>query len=128
MAVFTSPQNLFETVYPFYFVLRFFGLFPKSFDGPVKNGNFILQIKDRLYVAIVVAFYLFMGVASLLDEKTNNLSDSTLLNKAWILNGFMCTIVTVVCVLYGASKAENIRLFLELCCDFDLKVRINIFK
>lgn len=122
MVLFADPHNLYDAAYPFYIVLRIFGLFPKSFDGPVRNGNFILHHKDKIYFLILLVFFAILGIATLLNQNGGNLSDSNLLNKAWTLNGILCSVVIITCMIYGASKVENCRLFLNLCCDFDLKV------
>lgn len=126
MELFSTPHNIFELFYPLQLLLRAFGLFPKSFNGAVKNGNFIFRVRDKFWLALVMLFYAFFGVVSIWHSDSHTPRSAKLLQRAWMINGIVSLFVVVLNALYGARKTENFRMFLEMCCNFDLKVSINL--
>lgn len=122
MDLLATPQNTFEVFYPFQLTLQAFGLFPKSFDGAVKNGNFKFQIRDKIWLSLVILFYVTLGFLSMWDSDLYTPRSAKMLQKAWLFTGILSLCVVIINVFYGIGKTENFKLLLELCCNFDLKV------
>lgn len=117
-----APENLFEVFYPFSVLLRAFGLFPSSFNGQVRHGNFIFKVEDKIWLTIVMTVFGILGVFNIFDEHENQTCTSKLLERAAQLNGIICVVMVILCIIYGTTKVENCRLLLEMCCNFDIKV------
>lgn len=47
-------QNILTVVFPFYIVLKIFGMFPVSFDGNPKFGIFRVNWYDRITSAVAL--------------------------------------------------------------------------
>lgn len=47
-------ENLYTSIRPFYKVLKFFGLFPMNFEGPIRNGN--LKITKLSMINTIILF------------------------------------------------------------------------
>ena len=75
-------QNIFTAVFPFYLTLKFFGLFPGSFDGDCSYGIFRVNWFDRIMSAIALAVLMFgLGLFTVIPDR--KFSDATLVNIGW---------------------------------------------
>lgn len=120
--MFKRPTNIYEVVYPFYILLKIFGLIPFSFVGPVKDGNIRVTWMDLVYYALC----LFAHFVVLLDRFIKNLSifeESVLYNRGVQTQMVALVLVIIVCGCVQAHIQVGIRNFLKILQEFDEEVR-----
>lgn len=119
-----SPQSLFEVIYPFHCVSKFFGLIIYSFDGPVQDGKIIITTLD-----LVIFFSALLGHLTLfvlLFFKTfGDITTSVVLNKGNLTGIFFAVSLVIIIVLYQFCKRKVFKKLLTEMNEFDMKVFLH---
>lgn len=75
-------ENIFTTIEPFCIVMKMFGIFPISFDGPAYKGVFKTTFCDALATIISLCLLLLIIIANMLYDESV-LTSSLMLTKAF---------------------------------------------
>ena len=118
-------QDQFDVFYPLYIFLKFFGLFPKFYEKTAKSRTFNFTIRDKFWLVVVLMVHIFCLIQSCYEYLEKD--KLSLAEKTWQINSIFIFLVNIVCLFYCNSKYENFKAFLELCCEFDLKVKYFYF-
>lgn len=118
-----DPKNIYEVLQPIYYILKFIGLFPFSFEGPVKNGKLRYAILDGIWSILVLFIHIFFLLFNLHGfESIAYALGSKLLDAGWKF----CTIFGICGgffnEIYQICFKERIRSFLRILEDFDRQV------
>lgn len=122
-----KPGNIFETIFPFYCILKCFGFLPFSFVGPVEKGNFAMTLWGFLYSALIVSLH-FSFIAFCYLQSFSMFQISIVLERGAQLELLSNVFVTVINIALQTYKQKKIQLFLELLHKFDLEVDSVKFK
>ena len=123
-AILKDPTNFFEALQPSYFTFKFFGLFPFSFDGPIKHGKIQFTCFDLLWSVFV--WIIDLSILALSFRDLNNPPDSWNSNvlkigfKVILMVGLFGSFVISVNLL---RNREKIKEFLDILARFDEQVR-----
>lgn len=75
-------QNIFTVIFPFYVVVKLFGMFPLSFDGEPRFGVFKVKWCDK--ILSLIALVIMVGVTIMHScNRIKMTHDSELLIKGW---------------------------------------------
>ena len=119
---YSGSTNIYETVVPFNFLLKFFGLAPFHLDLEKKKCGMRLQDYFVFLVSIVVYFIIF--ISALIDTITSLVNANTVLENGWAYEYILMIFLTILIVCYGFLKRRNIGTFLDLIYCFDESVDI----
>jgi hypothetical protein len=114
-----SARNIFETVFPFYLLLKIFGFLPFSLD--VKKGRFTSSWWDYLYFCLVIGIHLL--VMMIVYSKSFAMFEiSKILREGAQLEEFLSISTVIICFFVQCYKQEKIKMFVHLLHQYDLKV------
>jgi hypothetical protein len=121
-----SSESFYEASLPIYYFLKIFGLAPFSFQGPIKHGNLVIKIYDKLWVFSILCFH---GVAiwgfSRVTPILLKYESTVFLSMNWMIcfgYGIITKLVIVVNIYW---KRENVVRFWKIIGSFYGKVRDN---
>jgi hypothetical protein len=115
-----SARNIFETVFPFYLLLKIFGFLPFSLD--VKKRRFTSSWLDYLYCYLVIGIHLL--VMMIVYSKSFAMFEiSKILREGAQLEEFLSISTVIICFFVQCYKQEKIKMFIHLLHQYDLKVR-----
>lgn len=117
----TGPCNIFETVFPFYCILKIVGFLPFSFVGPVKKGNFVISLCGFLYCGVVVCLHFGM-IAFCYFRSFKMFKLSMVLRQGAQLELVGNIFIAIITVAIQTYKQKKIQIFLEILHKFDLAV------
>jgi hypothetical protein len=117
MKFWKSPINVYESIYPFYWILKISGLVSFSFKS---TGN------QKIVTTAFNVFY-FVGVCFghltmlfLLTFRTYILAtDSIMFHQGLKMALFFDVLVTIFIILFQLIRRKSMRRFLEILHDFD---------
>jgi len=115
-------DNVYTTFYPFYVVLKAFGLFPITFEGPSRKRIFKQRTSDTISSCLVLLSLIFVLLLNLTRKDTLNTS-STILKVSWDIVLLSCVTSHIVSFCYQFLKRESIVEFLKLINEFDTEVK-----
>jgi hypothetical protein len=118
-----APTNIFKDFKPIYFLLKFNGLAPFSYE----NGNFGTTFLDGLVVLIVASLHILVFIMTIKSGKIFNVTSRTKFLNISMQVGFLIIIITRVLgsIYMYAIKLDFVR-FLEILRDFDRQVGFAI--
>lgn len=117
-----GSTNIYETVVPFYYVLKFFGLAPIHLDLKQEKCSMRLQDYFVFFVSIVIYFIIF--ISSIIDTLKNSNKTNSVLEDGWVYQYILMIFASMLMVCYGFLKRKHFGKFLALIYYFDESVDI----
>lgn len=117
--------NIYTSALPLYYFLKLMGIFPPSFIGSARNGNFSVKIRDKLQFLLAIAFVLFFLYSSL-TFASEDFKTSQLLSTAWKIMPACGLLVILITVPYELRVYRKILKLLHLLNEFDVKVNFEL--
>jgi hypothetical protein len=115
-------ENIFTTFRPFAIFAKYLGLFPRSFEGKVRNG--ILKVKSSdVFISILI--FSLVNTFTLLKALSVDYSHENSLLAMMYVHSLNFEYVTLfIKLLYQNLKNKNYQKILSLIDKFDKKVRV----
>lgn len=124
-SIINNPENIYQVFNPIYYMLKFFGLFPFSFDGPIKNGKFQFNFFDGLWAAIVLLIHSLFLFQNLKGFENSLISlNSSVLEYGYKVQILIGLLGSIMVSLNHLINKEKIKVFLEVLEKFDEQVRL----
>jgi len=118
-----NMDNIYTSVYPFYCLSKIFGLFPHTFEGPVRNGKFNQTVLDIILSCLSLT--LLVAVIGMNLVRTHSWEpSSSVLKVSWDLTLLPCVVSHIASFVFQVVKRGSIMKFLSLLDEFDIKVTI----
>lgn len=119
---FSGSSNIYETVVPFYYVLKFFGLAPIHLDS--KKEKCGMRLQDYFVFFVFFVIYCTIFITALIDTITDSEITNSVLENGWVYQYISMIFQTILMVCYGFWKRKNIGKFLDLIYYFDESIDI----
>lgn len=114
-------DNIFNAAKPFCVVLSAIGLFPLSFDGPVREGHFVVKWHGIMALCCNVVILIVLLVLNVMSSF--NFADvSVLLNLLWKIQAVSGNLLIFIQIFYQIYKRHNIVCIVTALHSFDEKV------
>ena len=115
---FGETTNIYESISPFYYYLKFFGL--ASYSLNFKNGQIMTSfISYIMNFSFVVLYLLFFGNFLLVDESTYLPEGKPILIYGFMFAYSFQYIIISFILIYNFLKRKNVEKFLKLLKTFD---------
>ena len=121
-------DNFYTSSYFFLSFLRFIGLFPKSFDGPVRNGWLKTFPSDFIFSLFWFLSQLFTTFFIFHTNSHKFTGNSKILPKAWSCVTILELLLFSFLFCYQISQQRNIVKFVTKIHKIDEKVKLLFFK
>jgi hypothetical protein len=121
-----APKNVFTSIVPLYFFLKFSGLFPASFVDDFHHGKFTKRLSDKIYFYCVLIIWIIILIYELIrpiSSEENN--TSAILLRAWDFTTSCGVIAVVIAMPYQYLNIDGI---MSICLSlnrFDEKVSVE---
>lgn len=118
MKVWKSPSNIHETIYPFYWILKIFGLVTFSFKSADENEKVSTTTFDIIYFIAIFLGHLTM-LSLLIFRSFILATDSIMYQHGARFALFIHVLFMIILILFQLLKRKNVKKFLEILHDFD---------
>lgn len=118
----SGSTNIYETVVPFYYLLKFFGLAPIHLD--LKKEKCGMRLQDYFVFFVSFVIYCTIFITALIDTITDPDTTNSVLESGWNFQYISMIFQTILMVCYGFWKRKNIGKFLDLIYYFDESIDI----
>ncbi|CAO1406641.1 unnamed protein product [Diamesa serratosioi] len=119
---FSGSSNIYETVAPFYYVLKFFGL--ASFTLNLEDGTIRMKFKDYLLLFFATICGIFAIYSTCSDILTYLIEGTSLIQNVWKYLYLYQIIIIVPIIIFGYIKKQHVERFLELIHSFDKLIEL----
>lgn len=121
-------ENIYTCAEPFLVLMKFFGLFPMSFEDAAAKGK--LRVKLQNFIFLVFGFFLLVGVTccNIFRDRVF-VPSSKILPRAYEICLMLGLLNLFLLFFYQMSQFRSIERFLHLLDTFDHEARsIEIYK
>jgi hypothetical protein len=115
-------HNIYTSIQPFLLVIKVFGLFSVSFEGPTHQGRIKIKILDiiNLLLKAILSLYLLQNTTTDDGEQSYG---SALANTAWGLVLRCSAFSLLLLLVYQIIKQKSVIEFFNLINKIDNQVR-----
>lgn len=118
-----NPKNIYEAFQPVFYVLKFLGLIPFSFGGPVKERMLKTSVFDGVWLTLPLCFHLFLlFLNTIYLEMVLHTMRSKILNYGWKICSIIGMCGGIFMMLYQVFFKKRIKMFLRVLYEFDQQV------
>ena len=114
---FSGSSNIYETVVPFYYSSKFFGL--ASFHLNVEDGKIRMRWKDYFLLFISILFGVIIIFSSCSEINGNIQKGSSFIQKGWKYQYLYQLVIILPIIVFGCIKRKHVERFLEIIYSFD---------
>ena len=115
--IFSGSTNIYETVAPLYYLLKFFGLAPIYLD--LKHEKCGMRLRDYVVTLLSIVVYLMIFISAVIDKNNTAYTSYSLLESGWIYQYLSILLTSLLMVFCGFLKRKNMRKYLDLIYYFD---------
>lgn len=117
-------ENIFTTSKQFLLLMKVFGLFPLTVEGPIDKGNYKIKQCDRFICYCMLVLWFFVIAANFLYFELVE-SPSIVIRNTYNISLLIGVFSLLVMMCYQWWKCEAIVKLLKCIHNFDLKVIVN---
>lgn len=114
---FSDSTNIYETVMPFYYSLKFFGL--ASFQLNVEDGKIKMRWKDYFFLILSILLGVLVICTSCFEISGNVQKGSSFIRTSWKYQYLYQLLIIIPIIIFGWIKKKHVERFLELIYSFD---------
>lgn len=112
-----GSSNIYETVKPFYYSLKLFGL--ASFQLNCKEKKLTMTFKDYLFLFCSIIFGMVAIYSTFFEIRSYLTEGTSLIENGWKYQYLYQIVITVPIMVFGYIKKKHVERFLRIVNSFD---------